>query len=61
MFLASPEEADAELKGASTDELIAKLKEEGVSDLAITMATVNILPYLPGQEAPGVPSTEVPK
>ena len=45
-FLAAPEEVDAALKGASTEQLVADLKEEGVSDGVITMACVAVLPYL---------------
>jgi hypothetical protein len=59
-FLAAPEQVDPALEGASIDKLVADLKAEGVSEAAISTATVSILPYLTGQEAPGVPSTEKP-
>ena len=56
-FLSDPGTADPSLKDASIDELVAALKAEGVSDSLISLALVNILPYMPGQEAPGVAST----
>lgn len=59
-LLAAPGDVDGELTGASTATMITDLKAEGVTEEVISMATVAILPYLPGQEAPGVPSTEVP-
>jgi len=59
-FLASPGEVSAELGGLSRDELVARLEEEGVDSKVITHAITSVLPYLPGQEAPGVPSQEAP-
>ena len=60
-FLSAPEEVDPELKGASIDTLIDQLKADGVSEATISLARTTVLPFLPGQEAPGVPSTEVGK
>merc|ERR1719171_3402222 len=60
-FLAEPERYDASLKGASRDKVIEALKADGITDAMIGMAVVSVLPYLPGQEAPGVPSTERPE
>merc|ERR1719311_1575290 len=61
-FLAEPERYDASLKGASRDKVIEALKADmGVTDAMIGMAVTSVLPYLPGQEAPGVPSTERPQ
>jgi hypothetical protein len=57
-YLAEPERLDVSLKGASRDEVVEELKATGVTDAMISMATVCVLPYLPGQDAPGVPPTE---
>ena len=56
MFLAAPEKADEAYKGESQAALIESLKADGVSEATISMALTAVLPYLPGQEAPGVPS-----
>ena len=44
-FLAAPEQVDASLRGASIDQLVAKLKGEGVSDDVIRMARVAVRPF----------------
>jgi len=59
-FLAAPGQAVAELEGAPMDELVAALKEEGVDETTISHAMTSVLPFLPGQETPGVPSMEAP-
>ena len=58
-FLASPCEVDAAYAGMTRDELVELLKEEGADEKTISHALTSVLPYLPGQEAPGVPSMEV--
>merc|ERR1719191_1900017 len=56
-FLAAPEVHDAALKDAPREKLIEILKaDEAVTDAAISMAITAVLPFLPGQETPGVPS-----
>ena len=57
-FLASPGEVDAAYAGMTRDELVELLKEEGADEKTISHALTSVLPYLPGQEAPGVPSME---
>ena len=52
---------NAELKGASRADLVAQLKEDGVDEQTISNAIINVLPFLPGQETPGVPSIEAPQ
>mmetsp|Transcript_73983 Transcript_73983/g.123556 ORF Transcript_73983/g.123556 Transcript_73983/m.123556 type:complete len:346 (+) Transcript_73983:25-1062(+) len=48
-FLADPGQVNAELDGASIDELVARLEEEGVDKGTINLARTCVLPYLPGQ------------
>ena len=57
-LLASPGEVDAAYAGMTRDELVELLKEEGADEKTISHALTSVLPYLPGQEAPGVPSME---
>lgn len=59
--LAAPADAGAEYAGKSTDELVALLEEEGVPRSTIDHALVSVLPFLPGQETPGIDSLEAPK
>lgn len=59
-FLASPGDVGAEYEGKTQDELVAMLKDEGADDATISHAIVNVLPFLPGQEAPGIDSIERP-
>ena len=55
---ANPEKVDKTLKGKALDELCSSLEAEGVSGNVISTARVSVLPYLPGQQAPGVPAQE---
>ncbi len=60
-FLAAPETVDAAFAGMSRADLVEQLKADGVPEKTISHAIVNVLPFLPGQEKPGVPSMEAPK
>ena len=60
-LLAAPADAGVDYAGKTTDELVALLEEEGVPRATIDHALVSVLPFMPGQEKPGIDSLEVPK